>query len=737
MTALRKPPSGLTTTLLVGLALFLAAELSRLLSVDVSEMSAIWPPLGIAIGAVLVLGFRAVLLYAVVLAVWLVWRGHDSQVVVLILLEQSLQSALAGALLRSRLSNRPLLSSLPDTLRFYFWGALLALLPTSLMTTAALYQQGMFADFRLIDVWLVYWLSEALGVMLFAPLAEQAIRSLVGGFRLSLPKLRTVIFFVLLGLLIVLSAQALLYGQPDYGKALTYLYFPMLAWAAMSGQRWLALVAVPLVASIVLGYVVISIRMLGLPAGFLLVEAVLVIFMMTLMSQLVQSVSQDRAALSRSFREQARRDLRTGLLNDRGLLERVRIGRKKFSGHRQFLVVLEIGNFAEAQDLLDLDFVRALERYVGAKVTELMGPVAVARLSAGVFGIFWHGPDDSQGEARLDEVWQSLQGFAFSRDGSVYVLSVSIGVIELSPGDALESALSAAGQAARHAAQLTDRPFFRCRMNDDMVVGRQQKLAMLEEVKGALSENRFLLYGQEIRSVQSVPEKPYFEILLRMLDRDNKLVSPAVFLPVAQDYGLMGQLDRWVVERAFAWLHQRPDEAGKLGKVAINLSGDVLADPDFPTWVISLMDRYPLPAGLVGFEVTESQQITDWPAACELLGRLRDLGFAISLDDFGTGLATFDYLTSFPFDVLKIDGRFIRNIEHDSVDQAIVSSITQVARTMGLKTVAEYVEHPGIASAVTALGVDYLQGYGVGKPLSLEEIGRHLLEASPAVTNTE
>ena len=730
MKVFQKPSSELSLNLLLGLALLLAAEWSRLLSVDVSDMSAIWPPLGIAIGAVLVLGLRAVLVYAVVLAVWLVWRGHYPPVVMLILLEQCLQAALAGALLRSRLSSRELLSSLPDTLRFYFWGALLALLPTSLLTTVMLYRQGMFADFNLLDVWLVYWLSEALGVMLFAPLAEQAIRAVRDGFRVALPAWRTLVFMALLAVLIVLSALALLSGKADYGKAVTYLYFPMLAWAAMSGQRWLALVAVPLVASIVLAYVVISISMLGLPAGFLLVEAVLVIFMMTLMAQLVQSVSQDRAALSRSFREQARRDLRTGLLNDRGLLEQVSAVRKRSFSAKKLLAVLEIRNFAEAQDLLDLDFVRELERYVGNRVVAVVGDVPVARLSAGTFGLFWHGPDDAEGEARLDSLWRSLQGFAFSRQDSVYVLSVSLGVIELSAGDVAEAALSAAGQAARHAAQLTDRPLFRCRMDDEMVVGRQHKLAMLEEVKSALSDNRFLLYGQEIRSVQPATQqpatKPYFEILLRMLDGKGRLVSPAEFLPVAQDYGLMGQIDRWVVERAFVWLASCPQHGSQIGKLAINLSGATLADPGFPDWVAALLQRVPVNPAQIGFEVTESQQIADWQAACRLLERLRDTGFSISLDDFGTGLATFDYLTSFPFDVLKIDGQFIRGITDNQVSQAIVSSITAVATTMQLKTVAEFVENDRVSALVAGLGVDFVQGYGVGRPLPVNVIAEQL-----------
>ncbi|MEE4251050.1 MAG: EAL domain-containing protein [Alcanivoracaceae bacterium] len=737
MSIFHKPSSDLSSGVLVGVALLLAAELSRLLSVDVSEMSAIWPPLGIAIGAVLVLGFRAVLIYAAVLALWLVWRGHSAPVIVLILLEQSMQAALAGALLRNKLSKRELLSSLPDTLRFYFWGALLPLLPTSFLTTVALYQQGMFADFRLMDVWLVYWLSEALGVMLFTPLAAQAIGSIRDGFRLSLPAPRTVIFATLLAVLILLSGVALVRGQPDYGKALTYLYFPMLAWAAMSGQRWLALLAVPLVAAIVLAYVVISIRMLGLPAGFLLVEAVLVIFMMTLMSQLVQAVSRERASLSRGFREQSRRDFHTGLLNDRGLLVALRLARKQKPADVHLVGVLSLQNFSDALDLLEIEFSRSLECYIGERIAGALGNVSVARTGPGQFAFCWHGQNEERALTQLRELCSELHGYHYSVDESVYVIGIAIGIIALRPHEGDEVALSAAGQAARQAARQTDLPLLRCMLDDELITHRKHKLAVLEEIKAALVEDRFVLVGQEIRLASGPVCRPYYEMLVRMKSRAGELLAPGYFLPVAQDYGLMGQLDRWVVERVFAWLHQQPEVAARIGKVAINLSGDVLADPDFPAWVTSLMSRYPLAPGLIGFEVTESQQITDWPAACALLGRLRDLGFAISLDDFGTGLATFDYLTSFPFDVLKIDGRFIRNIEHNLVDQAIVSSITQVARTMGLKTVAEYVEHEGIASAVAGLGVDYLQGYGVGRPLSLEDIGRHLLNAEPAITLNE
>lgn len=709
----------------LGLLLLVAAEVSRLLSVDVANMSAIWPPLGIAIGAAVLLGWRALVAYASALTIWMLWRQYELPVIALVLVEQSIQCALATFLLRRFLGSIQLLANLRDTLRFYFWGALVALLPASLLTTGLLYQQGLFAEFRFVDVWLVYWLSEALGVMLFAPLAQQLCWSARLGRPVPVPSRRTLLFAALLALLVGLSMTALLNDQAEYGKALTYLYFPLLAWAAMSGQRWLSLVAVPVVALTVLAYVVISIRYLGQPAGFLLVEAVLVIFMMTLMSQLVHAVSRDRAALASGFREQSRRDLHTGLLNDRGLLDSLRQARLDHPDSIHLVGALTLQNFSEAQDLLEMAFSRSLECHVGQCVGSLSPDVAVARSGPGQFLFCWHVDDEDQAMASLTTLCHSLQGLNYALGDSVYVLSVAIGVIRLRDGDSDDVAMSAAAQVARHAARQTDLPLLRCWLDDNLITGRQQKLAVLEEIKAALLEDRFVLMGQEIRPVAG-QGKPYYEMLVRMAARDGSLLSPAQFLPVAQDYGLMAQLDRRVIERVFVWLHGQLDQEVDIGKVAINLSGDVLADPDFPAWVTALMQRYPVPPEQVVFEVTESQQISDLPAARALLIRLRELGFAISLDDFGTGLATFDYLTSFPFDVLKIDGRFIRNIRNNAVDQAIVSSITAVARTMGLKTVAEYVEDAGVASAVTALGVDYLQGYGISKPLPLDEIEAQL-----------
>ena len=708
--------------LLLMLLVVLAAELSRLLSLDVSNMSAIWPPLGIAIGATLVLGLRALPAYALALGGWMLWRDYSLSVGLLVVVEQTLQCLVAVWLLRRALSRPRLLDNLRDTLRFYLWGALLALLPFALLTSFGLKSLGMFSEFRLLDVWLVYWLSEALGVMLFAPLAEQLFWSVRRGLSLPRPSRSSLLFVCLLVALVTLNMSALAAGAYDYGKAVTYLYFPLLAWAAMSGRRWLSLLAVPLVACVVLGFVVAGSRALVAPAGFLLVEAVLVIFMMTLMTQLVQAVSHERQALSSRFRSQARRDLRTGLLNDRGLLEQI-ADRRRVEPDQRWLGVLELRNFDDAEDVLEIGFATRLEQFVGDSIAEQLGDdFPVARVGSGRLAFYWCGDSDAEAEQRMDALWRRLQGFTYAENGSLYVLGVAIGLCQVGPADSADACLSAAGQAARHAAALTDRPMYRCRLDDELITARHDKLARLEELKLALSENRFLLYCQEIRAVESLEWLPGYEVLIRMLDRQGNIVSPGAFMPVAEDYGLVGQIDRWVVERVFRWVDENPRSFARVAKLAINLSGATLADPGFPGWVAEQRRRYRVEPERIGFEVTESQQIGDWQAAFRLLAALREQGFSISLDDFGTGLATFDYLTSFPFDVLKIDGRFVRNIADSPVNQSIVSSITAVARTMGLTTVAEFVEDQKTLQMITALDVDHVQGYGIARPQPLADL---------------
>jgi len=159
-----------------------------------------------------------------------------------------------------------------------------------------------------------------------------------------------------------------------------------------------------------------------------------------------------------------------------------------------------------------------------------------------------------------------------------------------------------------------------------------------------------------------------------------------------------------------------------LGKCAINLTGWSVSDPTLAAWIQEQVRSSGIAPQKLCFEITESQAISSREVAGQLVESLRATGASVSLDDFGTGLATYDYLKSFPFDYLKIDGSFIRSLPESPVDQAVVQSITRVASTMGLQTIAEFVENDAIIHLLREYGVDYMQGYGVGKPVPLEEL---------------
>lgn len=211
-------------------------------------------------------------------------------------------------------------------------------------------------------------------------------------------------------------------------------------------------------------------------------------------------------------------------------------------------------------------------------------------------------------------------------------------------------------------------------------------------------------------------------MLLRLRDDNDAVLSPAHFMPAAERAQLMGAIDRYVIEHLLRWLAAHPQASRRVSKCAINLSGWSVSDPGLAPWIQAMLQTHGIDPRTLCFEITESQAISNREHARQLIQGLRALGASVSLDDFGTGLATFDYLKSFPFDYLKIDGSFVKTLEHSPVDQAIVRSITEVARCMGLATIAEFVESESTAALLRRFGVDYAQGYALGKPRPLAEI---------------
>ncbi len=210
--------------------------------------------------------------------------------------------------------------------------------------------------------------------------------------------------------------------------------------------------------------------------------------------------------------------------------------------------------------------------------------------------------------------------------------------------------------------------------------------------------------------------------MVRYRDDNGNIVPPGAFLPAAERYNLASELDRWVISNLFEWIANKPGFLDNLSLCSINLSGLSLSDETMLAFIFEQFAKWAIPEHKICFEMTETAAIANLSHATQFINELREQGCLFSLDDFGSGLSSFAYLKNLPVDYLKIDGLFVKDILDDKVDLAMVKSINEVGHVMDKKTIAEFVENEQIFNLLNELGVDYAQGYGVGKPVPLEEL---------------
>ncbi|HEX8955652.1 MAG TPA: EAL domain-containing protein, partial [Burkholderiaceae bacterium] len=218
--------------------------------------------------------------------------------------------------------------------------------------------------------------------------------------------------------------------------------------------------------------------------------------------------------------------------------------------------------------------------------------------------------------------------------------------------------------------------------------------------------------------------KTHCEILLRLRDENGQIVPPVAFIPAAERYGLMPAIDRWVIRNALA-LHAQRARLGAEDEIyAINLSGTSMGDVDFLPFVREQFQATKVPPQNICFEITETAAIANLAKAAVLIRTLRDLGCRIALDDFGSGMSSFSYLKHLPVDYLKIDGSFVKDMARNPIDHAMVEAINRVGQVMRIETIAEFVESEETLQRLKIMGVDFAQGYAIGKPAP------HLVSAS-------
>ncbi len=351
----------------------------------------------------------------------------------------------------------------------------------------------------------------------------------------------------------------------------------------------------------------------------------------------------------------------------------------------------------------------------------------LARLGGDEFAILLENCTIERAERAANNVRQAVQNFRFMWNENMFTVGVSIGLTLISQeGESISEVLRRADAACYAAKEAGRNRLHVFRLDDKELALRHLEMGWVARINSALEENRLELWHQEIAEISrgEMPEghtaEDHFEVLLRMRDTDGTLIMPGQFLPAVERYTLAAKIDRWVLKALFKWLADNPATGDRIGICAVNLSGQTLGDLNFHNEVIAMLESSKVRADRICFEITETSAIANLSNATLFMQRLKLHGCTFALDDFGSGLSSFAYLKTLPVDFVKIDGLFVKDILSDPVDRAMVKAIIEMAHAMGKLAIAEFVENDEILQELIDLGVDYVQGYGIGRPAPLK-----------------
>jgi diguanylate cyclase (GGDEF)-like protein/PAS domain S-box-containing protein len=434
----------------------------------------------------------------------------------------------------------------------------------------------------------------------------------------------------------------------------------------------------------------------------------------------VEDITEARA-LSQQLRFQASHDALTGLVNRREFENRLeRAAQSAESGRSEHAVCyLDLDQFKIINDTSGHVAGDELLKRLGRVLAQQMRTQdTLARLGGDEFGVLLENCSLHVAERVANTLRRTIEDFRFVWEKQIFSIGVSIGVVPIQgPGQTVSSILSAADAACDAAKDHGRNRIHMYHEGDVELARRHGEMRWVTRIQTALEENRFELARQPIVPlIASAGADSHYELLVRMRDEDGDIVLPDAFLPAAERYNLSIKLDRWVVREAFRLLTQNQAHLDQLFLCSINLSGVSLADEDFLIFVTTEFASTGLPPGKICFEITETAAIANLSGAMRFIEVLRRIGCRFALDDFGSGLSSFAYLKSLPVDFLKIDGVFVKDIVENPIDRELVRSINQIGHVMGKRTIAEFVESREILAALKEIGVDYAQGFELGKP---------------------
>jgi diguanylate cyclase (GGDEF)-like protein len=432
------------------------------------------------------------------------------------------------------------------------------------------------------------------------------------------------------------------------------------------------------------------------------------------------------------LRYQARHDALTGLVNRQELERRLQQALEDVKQHRanHVFCYMDLDQFRVINDTCGHPAGDEMLRQISMILSQrIRAEDTFARLGGDEFGLLLSYCQVEKAIEIAVQLRQMVEAFRFMHEGRLFQTGISIGIVEVTAD------LKDVGQITRHA----DAACYVAKDNgrnqihlfhpeDDVLLKRHVEMEWVLRINEAIEHNDFVLYCQGIFPMQQKELPPFYEILIRKRDENGGIIPPAEFLPSAERYQLMTKIDRWVIQHAFMALQPlfKSQSTTRPFIVSINLSGMSLGDPTLLPYIQKCFSNYEISPSHVCFEVTETSAIINIDNTIKLITELKAMGTRFMLDDFGSGMSSFSYLKHLPVDFLKMDGAYVKDITINKVDLAMAKAIQSVAESMGIQTIAEYVEDQATLDCLEEMGVAYAQGFYLNRPAPLSEaLSRH------------
>ena len=715
-----------------GLSLLLCA-VAQLISAGSAWKLLIWPSAAVGFAFAWYHGLRWLPVAAAGAGLWALAATQDPRYALILGAASMLGPRQAIRLLRRLADWKPPEYRLDSVSRFLAMSLLVSAPINALLFGGLVYtfQIAPLHQYGVAQLLLSAWLADVLGMLLVCP----ALLALLRPARLTADEEEVAADaasprFSILTVLVVLGIAALAYvlhrlGQGHYAGLVLFAVFVPMIWAAASQATGradaytLLLAGLPLLAS--RAYAVTDTHGAGFGET---VSVSLLLCCAVLAAQLLQALAADRSLALVRMSRQARQDMSTGLLNDRGMIAELTDRLASPNRPRYGLIGLYISNYDAIHDLCGTVEAMQLEQATAQLLIQQTGTQLAARLSAGRYTMLIHAETVAQVRAVAREIYTQLSGQVFQTEHGSIRLQCHIGGLLLDPNSQIssEDCLSALSDAQAIAASVRDPQLFVEPLSQTMIDARRAHQKKIEHIRDAIRNDRIELYAQPLIDPEAPSQMRSYEVLTRLRDKDGQLIRPPEFLTLASQAQMSVPLDRGVIRLAFEWLAANPEALALTWKCSINLAGATMSDDTIADFIREQRANNAIPAAKVVFEITESEAIRNPAAASRLVDDLKAQGFGIALDDFGTGLATFEYLKRFPLDYLKIDGSFVRNLMTNPIDEEIILSTVRVAKRLKLRTIAEHVHNAAIYERLTDLGVSYLQGDFFGKAMPLGEM---------------